>query len=69
MVNPMSSQASPDVVPTRAGVRRVNNLPIFIVVGIMLVFLLTMMIVAMNRANQQHQTGSDDKSEAGSSHS
>jgi type IV secretion system protein TrbI len=69
MANPMSSQASPDVVPTRAGVRRVNNLPIFIVVGIMLVFLLTMMIVAMNRANQQHQTSSDDNSKAGSSHS
>ncbi len=69
MANPMSSQASPDVVPTRAGVRRVNNLPIFIVVGIMLVFLLTMMIVAMNRANQQYQTSSDDKSEAGSSQS
>ncbi len=69
MANPMSSQASPDVVPTRAGVRRVNNLPIFIVVGIMLVFLLTMMIVAMNRANQQHQTSSDDNTKAGSSHS
>ena len=69
MVNPMSSQASPDTVPNRAGVRRVNNLPIFIVVGIMLVFLLTMMIVAMNRANQQNQVSSDDNSKAGSSHS
>ena len=65
----MSSQASPDAVPTRAGVRRVNNIPIFIVVGILLVFLLTMMIVAMNRANQQNQVSSDDNSKAGSSHS
>ena len=69
MANPMSSQASPDTVPTRAGVRRVNNIPIFIVVGIMLVFLLTMMIVAMNRANQQNQVSSDDNSKAGSSQS
>lgn len=69
MANPMSSDTSPDVVPTRSGVRRVNNLPIYIVVVIMLVFLLTMMVVAINRANQQNQTSGDDKSEAGSSHS
>lgn len=65
----MSSAASPDAVPSRTGVRRVNNLPIFIVAGIMLVFLLIMIIVAINRANQQHQTGDDEPAEAGSSHS
>jgi hypothetical protein len=48
----MAADTSPDTVSS-SGVRRVNNLPIYIVVGIMLVFLLIMMVVAMNRADPQ----------------
>ena len=46
----LSPDSSPDVVTKNVGVRRVNNLPIVIFGAIMLIFMLLMMIVAMNRA-------------------
>lgn len=49
----LSPDSSPDVVSRSVGVRRVNNLPIYIFGGIMLVFMLLMMIVAMNRATER----------------
>ena len=54
MSDTMLPDASPDTAPRRAGVRRVNNLPVYIVVGIAMVFLLIIMVVAMNRAEQQN---------------
>ena len=51
----LSPDSSPDVVAKNVGVRRVNNLPIVIFGGIMLVFMLLMMIVAMNRAAERGQ--------------
>ena len=50
-----SSNSSPQRVDKTAGVRRVNNLPIVIFGAIMLVFMLLMMIVAMNRAAERNQ--------------
>ncbi|SOD22671.1 TrbI/VirB10 family protein [Nitrosomonas ureae] len=62
----MAADASPDTVSS-SGVRRVNNLPIYIVVGIMLVFLLIMMVVAMNRAEPQQSANAEESKKAGSS--
>jgi len=68
-----SKELSPDSSPTEVsksvGVRRVNNIPLYIVAGIMLVFLLLMMVVAMNRAienNDQHDIGQDGEAESSS---
>jgi hypothetical protein len=49
----LSPDSSPDVVTKSVGVRRVNNLPIVIFGAIMLIFMLLMMIVAMNRAAER----------------
>lgn len=65
----LSPDSSPDVVTKSVGVRRVNNLPIVIFGGIMLVFMLLMMIVAMNRASERNQPNPDDSKEVQSSNS
>ncbi len=49
------------------GVRRVNNLPIWIFGTIMLVFMLLMMIVAMNRAAEHNQHATDNTQDVQSS--
>ena len=56
----MSADASPETISS-SGVRRVNNLPIYIVVGIMLVFLLIMMVVAINRSEPQDSNNTEEK--------
>lgn len=66
MSNTMSSDASPGVITKNSGVRRVNNIPIYIVVGIMLVFLLIMMMVAINRSDQQQSGNNEETPEVGS---
>ncbi|SEN53049.1 type IV secretion system protein VirB10 [Nitrosomonas marina] len=50
----LSPDTSPDTVAKTIGVRRVNNLPLYIFGAIMLVFMLLMGIVAMNRATDRH---------------
>lgn len=51
----MDPGASPNEVPTNAGVRRVNNLPVYII-GIVIILFLTMIgLVAADRAKQQHK--------------
>ncbi len=58
----MSPAASPGVQSKLSGVRRVNNVPVYIVVGALAVFLLIMVLVAYDRAakqNQRAQLGSD----------
>jgi len=62
----MSADASPETISS-SGVRRVNNLPIYIVVGIMLVFLLIMMVVAINRSEPQDSNNTEESKKAGSS--
>ncbi|MER2512520.1 MAG: TrbI/VirB10 family protein [Nitrosomonas ureae] len=65
----LSPDSSPDVVSKSVGVRRVNNLPIVIFGAIMLIFMLLMMIVAMNRAAERGQYDSDANSDIQSSNS
>ncbi|HEX8883981.1 MAG TPA: conjugal transfer protein TrbI, partial [Noviherbaspirillum sp.] len=48
--DPMSPEASPQRVPPGAGVRRVNDLPAYIVVTLMGLFLVVMALVAMDRS-------------------
>ena len=65
----LSPDSSPDVVTKSVGVRRVNNLPIVIFSAIMLIFMLLMMIVAMNRASERNQPNPDDSKDVQSSNS
>ena len=53
--DPMSPDASPRRVPPQAGVRRVNDLPAYIVVALMGIFLVMMGLVAMDRSTKQNQ--------------
>ena len=68
--DPMSPQASPHRVPPGAGVRRVNDLPAYIVVALMGVFLVVMAMVAMDRSAKQHPgaTVKDEKADNASRH-
>ena len=51
----MAPDASPNEVPVSAGVRRVNNIPVYII-GIVIILFLTMIgLVAADRAKQQHR--------------
>ena len=65
----LSPDSSPDVVTKSVGVRRVNNLPIVIFGTIMLIFMLLMMIVAMNRAAERGQYDFDGNHDTQSSNS
>jgi type IV secretion system protein VirB10 len=51
--DPMSPDASPQRVPPGPGVRRVNDLPAYIVVTLMGLFLVIMALVAMDRSAKQ----------------
>jgi len=53
----MSPEASPGQAPGKSGVRRVNNLPLYIVGALMCGFLVIMVLVAMDRAAQQKPPG------------
>lgn len=55
VVDPMSPEASPGKISKRAGVRRVNNLPMYLVGAAVTVFLVIMALVAADRAAQQHR--------------
>ncbi len=63
----LSPDSSPDRVAKGVGVRRVNNLPILIFGGIMLVFMLLMMFVAMDRASKNNGSYNDGANEVQSS--
>ena len=57
----MSPAMSPGEASERSGVRRVNNLPLFLVGGATLTFLVIMVLVAADRAAKQNRVG--DKTE------
>lgn len=63
----MSPAASPKKKSVRSGVRRVNNLPVYIVVGGLAIFLLIMVLVASDRAAQQRRPGQRVESGKGGS--
>lgn len=65
--DPLSPNASPTGSTKNAGVRRVNNLPVYLVVGTLTVFLLIMVLVAADRAAQQNRAPGVKDEKAGSS--
>ena len=54
MSDPMSPAASPGQVQQKWGVRRVNNLPLYLLGVAAAVFLVIVALVAMDRANRKH---------------
>lgn len=61
----MSPDASPGDVSNKSGVRRVNNRPMYILFGVLGMFLLVMMMVAADRAAQQNAPSDGPKERAG----
>lgn len=61
----MSPDASPGEVSKKVGVRRVNNMPVYIVGGLMGVFLLVMVLVASDRAAKQNRPADAKEEKAG----
>ncbi len=55
----MSPAMSPGEASARSGVRRVNNLPLFLVGGATLTFLVIMVLVAADRAAKQNRASDD----------
>ena len=64
--DPMSPDASPGTVSKKSGVRRVNNVPMYLLGGVMIAFLVVMMLVAADRAARQHAPASGPAEKAGS---
>jgi len=62
----MSPDASPGEVTPNTGVRRVNNLPMYIVGGLLTVFLIVMVLVAADRAAKQNRQASAKDEKLGS---
>ncbi|MES2538244.1 MAG: TrbI/VirB10 family protein [Pseudomonadota bacterium] len=60
----LSPDASPEQVK-KAGVRRVNNLPVYILGGVVGMFLLVMMLVAADRAEKQNRPAEAKAEKAG----
>lgn len=63
----MAPNASPNEVTRKAGVRRVNNLPVYILGGVMAAFLLVMVLVAMDRAEKSQIANAAGKDKGGNS--
>ncbi|WP_367903548.1 TrbI/VirB10 family protein (plasmid) [Xanthomonas oryzae pv. oryzicola] len=62
----MAPDASPGEMSKKAGVRRVNNMPMYILGGVLLAFVLVMALVAADRAAKQNAPADDPKEKAGS---
>ncbi|EWS66543.1 Pertussis toxin liberation protein G [Hydrogenophaga sp. T4] len=61
----MSPAASPGAVSKKSGVRRVNNVPMYILGGVVACFLLIMALVAADRAAKQNEKDEAAKQKAG----
>lgn len=61
----MSPDASPGEVSRKSGVRRVNNRPMYILFGVLALFILVMIMVAADRAAQQNAPGEASRETAG----
>jgi type IV secretory pathway VirB10-like protein len=62
----MAPEASPGSPSTRSGVRRVNNLPVYIAGGLITIFVLVMVLVASDRATKQNRPAEPSVAKAGS---
>ena len=67
MADLMSPDASPTELGKRSGVRRVNNLPLYIIGTAFTMFLVIMVVVAMNRANRKNGRAGEQKQSANTS--
>jgi type IV secretion system protein VirB10 len=63
----MAPDASPGELSRRSGVRRVNNVPLYLLGGVLAAFLVVMMLVAADRAARQAKPAGDTTEKAGSS--
>ncbi len=65
----MAPERSPGEAPKKTGVRRVNNVPLFILGGVAFLFIIVMMIVAADRAKNKasFNAAKDDQQTASSS--
>jgi type IV secretion system protein VirB10 len=54
-MDPMSPDASPSVLGKQSGVRRVNNIPLYLIGAVFTVFLVIMVLVAVDRSKQRRQ--------------
>jgi hypothetical protein len=61
----MSPDASPGSPSTPSGVRRVNNLPVYIAGGLITIFVLVMVLVASDRATKQNRPAEPSAAKAG----
>lgn len=64
-VDKMSPNASPGEVSKKTGVRSVNNVPVYIGIGLLSIFLLIMILVAADRASKQSQVATPKEEKAG----
>lgn len=65
IIDHMSPDASPAAPSRKTGVRRVNNIPMYLVGGALALFLIVMALVAMDRARKQNAPAPDQKAKAG----
>lgn len=61
----MSPDASPGTVSKKTGVRRVNNMPMMILGGVLVAFVIVMMLVAADRSSKQNAPATGPKERAG----
>lgn len=61
----MAPEASPGQGSKKSGVRRVNNLPMYLLGGVMVAFLVVMMLVAADRAAKQNASATGAAEKAG----
>lgn len=62
----MAPDASPGAVSKKSGVRRVNNIPMYLLAGVLGLFLLVMAMVAADRAAKQNAPGTGPQEKVGS---
>ncbi|MFJ4157230.1 TrbI/VirB10 family protein [Pseudomonas sp. NPDC089752] len=67
MNDAMSPDASPGKLNRKSGVRRVNNWPMYIIGGAAMIFLLIMLMVAADRAENQNKPVEKEAEKAGNS--
>lgn len=62
----MAPDASPGELGKKSGVRRVNNMPMYLLFGVVALFLIVMALVAADRAAKQNAPGKAEQERAGS---
>ncbi len=67
MSDPMSPDVSPSTISKKSGVRRINNLPLFIVGGVVLAFILIVVMVAADRNAANQATAAKENKSGGNS--